>query len=455
MAGRVVVCGLGPGAAGLVTDETRHAIETIEQQFLRTTLHPTAHLLPRAQAFDHVYEDAASFDEVYHTIAETLVEAAADQGEILYAVPGSPLVLERSVRNLKTMVDDRDVEIALLPAVSFLDQTWSTLGVDPVDDGVRLIDGHRFVEMAAAQTGPLLVAHTHAPWVLSDIKLAVEAEDSCRVMVLQRLGTDSEKVFEVAWSELDRSVEPDHLTSLYIPELATPVGHELIRSVELMATLRRRCPWDREQTHETLRSYLIEESYEVLDALDDLGRSDYSGEAYANLEEELGDLWFQILFHSQLAQEQGQFTIADVARGLYEKMVSRHPHVFDPEQSDSTTVPTGASWDERKREEKQRTSMFDGIPQHLPALAKTAKSIKRASLSGTPPDPNLPMWGPGRSDDDPARWVGQELLKVVAWATDQNVDPELALRAALTEAIQRAKSDEKAGRTVSETWLLG
>lgn len=153
----ILVVGLGPGHPGHVTTQTLDAIGRIDRRFLRTAVHPSAHLVPGAEPFDDLYESADRFDDVYAEIAERLVAAAAEHGSVLYAVPGSPLVLERTVALLRT--DDR-VDVDVLPAMSFLDVAWSRLGIDPVEDGVRLVDGHDFANAAAGSTGPLLVAHT-------------------------------------------------------------------------------------------------------------------------------------------------------------------------------------------------------------------------------------------------------------------------------------------------------
>ena len=133
---------------------------------------------------------------------------------------------------------------------------------------MRLIDGHEFATAAAGDTGPMFVAHTHANWVLSDIKLAVDAATGDEpVVILQRLGTPEELITHTTWADLDRAVEADHLTCIYIPRLGSPVGGSLVRFHQLARTLREQCPWDREQTHQSLVKYLLEETYEVVDAL--------------------------------------------------------------------------------------------------------------------------------------------------------------------------------------------
>ena len=167
----------------------------------------------------------------------------------------------------------------------------------------------------------------------------------------------------VDWWELDRTVEPDHLTSVYIPALGerTTAATEMARLDALMDTLREQCPWDQAQTHASLMPHLVEESYEVLDALADLEETGGSAAAYAHLEEELGDLLFQIVFHARLAREEDRFDLAGVARGVHDKLVHRHPHVFgDVEATEAEQVV--ANWEEIKRQEKGRRSVTEGIP---------------------------------------------------------------------------------------------
>lgn len=448
MAPTITVCGLGPGEVDLVTEQTKQAISAtpVAARFVRTRRHPAATLMEAARSFDDIYDAGDELDSVYRRIADELVAAATTHGEALYAVPGSPLVLERAVRYLR---ERDDVVVRLLPAVSFLDAAWAELGVDPVEAGVRLIDGHTFATSAAGQTGPLLVAHAHASWVLSDIKLAIDAGPEQRVVVLQRLGTPDAAVFEVEWPELDRSFEPDHLTSLYLPNVAAPAAAALQQSVELMQRLRQDCPWDAEQTHASLRKYLLEEAYEVMEAIDEVERGEPDG--YEHLEEELGDLWFQILFHAELAAEAGEFTVADVATTSHDKLVGRHPHVFGDVAADNAAA-VAQNWEEIKKAEKGRTSVMEGIPIALPALAYAEKVIKKAAKSGAP----LPEDGPAISSEADAAVA---LLHIVAAGHRDGFDLEGALRRATDQARLRFEALERAanGSTIasSESWLLG
>jgi tetrapyrrole methylase family protein / MazG family protein len=449
---RVVVCGLGPATAGLLTVDTRLAIDRVPHRFLRTHRHPSAPAVPDAVAFDDVYERADDFDEVYSTIVEQLVKAAVEHGEVLYAVPGSPLVAESTVERLRA--DDR-VEVEILPAMSFLDLAWARLAVDPVEAGVRLVDGHRFDVEAAGERGPLLVTQCDTVDILSDVKLALDALPQVPppVTVLQRLGLDDEMVATVAHTDLDRTVAPDHLTSLYVPVLASPVAGELGHLDQVIRRLRVECPWDREQTHASLRRHLLEEAYEVLEAIDHLDVE--GGEGYGELEEELGDLLIQIFFHATLAAEQGQFELADVARVVREKMVGRHPHVFGTATAE-TADDVEARWDQIKQGEKGRESVMDGIPAALPALLYALKVQKRSATAGvewrTLADENdVEVRGGPAGGENTGGQLGMALMDLVEQAGQAGIDPETELRLAAERVRDRFRAWEKDGRQTGQT----
>ena len=453
---RVTVVGLGPAGPEYVTAHTVAEIARVPHRYLRTGRHPSASLVPDATTFDEIYEAADTFADVYAEITDRLVAAAIEHGEVLYAVPGSPLILERTVRSLRA---DERIDCVIHAAMSFLDVIYARLGIDPVEAGVTLVDGHEFATGAAGLAGPLLVAHTHANWVLSDIKLAVEnASGDEPVTILQRLGSPDELITHTTWAELDRAVEADHLTSIYIPHLASPVGAELVRFHQLARTLREQCPWDQEQTHQSLVRYLLEETYEVVDALQALDADDPSTDE--DLIEELGDLLYQIEFHATIAEQEGRFTMADVAQGVHDKLVRRHPHVFgDVVAEDTTTVLS--NWDAIKQQEKQRTSIFQGVPNSLPALSYADAVQRKAAKVGFDwPDVDgawhkvaeesgevkaaVAGGGAAAVHDE----LGDLLFAVVNVARHLGVEPESALRAATlkfrcrfeqVEALARAR----------------
>jgi tetrapyrrole methylase family protein / MazG family protein len=456
--GRVTIVGLGPAGDEFVTQQTVDAIAMHPHRFIRTTRHPSAALVGAATSFDDIYEAAETFADVYAEITERLVTAAAEHGEILYAVPGSPLVLEQSVRHL---LDDPRVICTVLPAMSFLDIAFARLGIDPVDAGVRLIDGHDFASAAAGDHGPMFVAHTHANWVLSDIKLAVEgATGDEPVVILQRLGTPDELITNTTWAELDRTVEADHLTCIYIPHFGAPVGGSLVRFHQLSRTLREQCPWDREQTHQSLIKYLLEETYEVVDALQALDPD--QPDTDAALIEELGDLMYQIEFHATIAEQDGRFTMADVVEGIHDKLVRRHPHVFGTVTADDADTVV-ANWDAIKHAEKGRTSVFDGVATSQPSLSYAYHVQRKAAKVGFDwPDVDgaFPKIAEeveelkealnealnGADDGDRQRIddeLGDLLFAVVNVARHLDVEPEAALRQATHKFRRRFEAVER------------
>lgn len=470
----VVVVGLGPAGSDLLTVATLEAIEAHPVRFVRTVRHPSASVVAGAESFDGVYDAADTMDEVYTTIAGRLVEAARLHGTVVYAVPGSPVVAEHTV---ELLLADASVSVQLVPALSFVDLAWVRLGIDPVATGARIVDGHRFDVEAAGATGALLVAQCDRLEVLESVKLAVgdalEAAgiadaDAPELVVLQQLGGPDERVVAVPWFELDR-ISPDHLTSVWIPALAATVSGEMARLAALVATLRQQCPWDREQTHGSLRPHLLEEAHEVLEALDVLAAleqadgditdqaGDVGDDPFGHLAEELGDLLFQVVFHATLAAEQGQFTLADVASGIHDKLRDRHPHVF-ADGTASSAAEVAGSWEQAKKAEKGRDSVFDGIPVGLPALARAAKVLRKAAVVGIGADADagagagagaadatqasaeasaertesmpVPMPDPTRAAaaGDADAEIGAMLFAVVALARQRGVDPESALR---------------------------
>ena len=429
---RVVIVGLGPGDPKQISVAAAEAIAAAGVRFVRTTRHPSAGLAEPATSFDSLYEQADDIGDVYAGILESLVAAATTHGEVLYAVPGSPFVAEHTVELLRA---DPRIATQIVPALSFLDLAWARLGIDPIEAGARLIDGHRFTTEAAGHPGPFLVAQCDNQQVLSDIKLSVD--DGPAVTVLQRLGLPDEDAVVVSWADLDRDVEPDHLTCVWVPTLAAPVAAEMVRFDELVRTLRARCPWDMRQTHQSLTRHLVEETYEVLEALEPLD--------YELLEEELGDLLFQVAFHANLAAEAGEFNLADVARHIHDKLVARHPHVFE-----GTEIP---NWEELKKAEKGRTSLMDGVPGSLPALLYAHKIQGRAASVGFDWKSAAGAWSKiheelneleealAESDGGASPAVNDELgdvlFSVVNVARHLGLDPEAALRDAAAKFRNR------------------
>ena len=434
---KVTVIGLGPGEPSFCSAKNLTLIEEHEFRYVRTTRHPSSCLLgPDVVSFDYIYESSDSFEEVYRTIVIELIAEAKKNRKILYAVPGSPFLAEKTVQLL---TEQTEVEVEVFPSLSFVDLAWSSLGIDPMEVGVRIVDAHRFITEAAGDRGPLLVTQIDSSNILADIVAVVQSPPTQPVTILQRLGLEDEKVQEIKWDDLTEKVKPDHLTSCFIPHLESPIASELQKFVELVSELRIQCPWDAEQTHSSLTSHLLEETYEVLEAIENFNEE--TGEGSEDLEEELGDLLFQVVFHSRIAADDARFDLTDVTKGIHEKLRRRHPGIFtteeDPLMNDN---PDSAHkrWEELKKEEKKRSSVLDGIPDSLPALAYTQKIFEKSkTLDLLDEEIAIDRFLPETDAE-----LGKIFLDLVFWAAKNGFEAERALRVANSKFVTFIKSIE-------------
>ena len=385
----ITVIGLGPGLPGHLTVEAKARLEAAAASgtlVLRTRVHPTVaaiEWLASAPSFDHVYEAAADFDEVYETIVADLL-VRATRGPVTYAVPGHPTIGEATVSRLRSRTTAANIAIEIVPGVSFIDVIAPLVDAD-LGDGTRIADA---LDLGRVDpTVPLLVCQVHSRRVAAGLKLdlARHYPDEHSVTLIRAAGIPGEaRVSTIPLWELDRRDDVDHLTSVWVPALPIlEAVREPASLLEVMARLRAPtgCPWDREQTHASLRRFLLEETYETLEALD-------SGDTLS-LEEELGDLLLQIVFHAQIGAEGGAFDFGDVVAAITSKMIRRHPHVFG-EVSATTTDEVLANWEATKRAERESEtaangrpkSMLDGVPKALPALAQSQAVQERAARVG-------------------------------------------------------------------------
>jgi XTP/dITP diphosphohydrolase len=238
--------------------------------------------------------------------------------------------------------------------------------------------------------------------------------------------TGEPELLRIVADHLSRDPRPEYDVEIVHGSYDVP-GARLIDLVTVMDRLRRNCPWDQEQTHESLAKYLLEETYETLEAIDTGDRD--------HLREELGDLLLQVAFHSRIAEDSADeaFTIDDVAGGIVEKLIRRHPHVFGTvDAADAAAVE--ANWETIKAAEKQRSSVLEGIPLALPALALADKVLGRAAK--VLPADALPTDPADRAD------LGGRLLALVQQARTTGTDPEQALRQAVHGLITRIRTTE-------------
>ncbi len=384
---RIVVVGMGPGSAEHLTRGTWQVLREARHLYLRTDRHPTVQFLrDRGLSFttlDHFYQQAPDFPAVYRAMAAFLVQEAGQRGGIVLALPGHPRVGEDVVAHLQRLAPVAGVQVEVMPALSALDVAYVRLELDPLDQ-VQGLDATGMRELELRPDFHYLVLQVYDRMVAAEVKLALMEvfPDEHPVWILQALGHPrAERIEEIPLLALDRVSWLDHLTSLYVPPLPdSPSVSRLKELVRIMEVLRAPggCPWDREQDHVSLRPYLLEEAYEVVEALDEKDPD--------KLQEELGDLLLQVVFHAQIAREEGTFELEDVARGIVHKLVRRHPHVFSNlAVKDSSEVVD--NWQRIKqqepgRQEPGRSSRLDGIPRTLPALMRAAKVQERAARVG-------------------------------------------------------------------------
>lgn len=440
----ITIIGLGPGSFNQLTLEAWELLCGAEAIMLRTAKHPCVDALKKRgivfTSFDHLYEQADNFTGLYQTIANAVVGRAAQGEQLVYAVPGSPLVAEKTVELIIEQAKAAGVELAIVPAMSFLDVLYTRLGVDPIT-GLTIVDAADLAALPPDLPTGLIVTQVYSRQVASDAKLALMPYygDEYQVTVVRNLGLPDEQIHRIMLFELDRLPEIDHLTSVYVPPRpARSKVFSLDPVVDVMARLRSPggCVWDIEQTHLSLRRYLVEEVYEVLEAIElaDGGK----------LCEELGDLLLQIVFHARVAEESGGFTMQDVVDQVTEKMLRRHPHVFG-----TITVRDAAevvvNWEQIKKLEKagERTGVLDGIPVGLPSLMTAYKLQAKAAKVGFDWPEIGPVWDkvaeelaelreaallPAPAGDESREAeLGDVLFTVVNLARFMGIEPETAL----------------------------
>jgi tetrapyrrole methylase family protein/MazG family protein len=430
-------------------------MDPVRNVVLRTVHHPgAAELAARRPVItcDDLYDEEASFETRYAEIAERVLEVARS-GPAVFAVPGSVVVGERAVTIVLELAGVAGIEVDVRPGESFLDLAFLRAGIDPIRDGIQVLDGGALPDPLSLHL-PTLITQVDSALVAGDVAISLgrQLPDNTTVTVMDRLGDVDEQVTEMPLGDLG-GIEPGSRTTLFLDRAA--VGWYGL--VTTNRVLRAECPWDRAQNHHSLVRHLVEETYETIEAISALPDSAPAGAAdfgaYAVLEEELGDLLLQVVFHAGMAAEAGAFDVDEVAEQIRRKLVRRHPHVFgDVEVSGAGEVL--ANWEVLKAEEKERESLMDDIPTALPGVARADKVQRRAATVGfdwAGPDPvfakveeelaELRAAGAdrrARSDE-----LGDLLFAVVNLARHLDVDPEIALARAADTFIDRFRVMER------------
>ncbi|MCY9548279.1 nucleoside triphosphate pyrophosphohydrolase [Lysinibacillus xylanilyticus] len=347
----LTVIGMGAGDFNQLQMGVYKKLKAARKLYVRTVDHPVLEELSaeglQFESFDAVYEKHNSFQPVYEEIAEKLVAATANE-DVMYAVPGHPLVAEQTVQLLIAAADEGKVKLVIEGGQSFLDPIFGALKIDPIE-GFQLLDGTSFSMHDINMRQHILIAQVYDTFSASEVKLTLmeKYDDEYPVTVVTAAGSSQEKLVTVPLYELDQSVEVDNLTTVYVPPVKSQEDalRDWTTFRQIIAVLRgpNGCPWDQKQTHESLKKYLLEEAHEYLAAVD--AEDDFA------MIEELGDVLLQVFLHAQIGEDQGYFTLEDVLASISEKMIRRHPHVFgDVSVEDAEGVV--ANWEVIKAEEK-------------------------------------------------------------------------------------------------------
>jgi tetrapyrrole methylase family protein/MazG family protein len=463
MAPKIILLGLGPGDASLLTQQAAKILETTPEIYLRTLQHPTVAGFPASievHSFDDLYDQLPSFDILYAHIIDKVLELGRRPQGVVYAVPGHPFVAEATSPEIARRARLEGLPVQVIEGLSFIEPTLTSLGVDPLPHLV-IIDA---LELASAHVppfppdAPALIAQIHSKAIASDVKLTLmEAyPDEHPVKLVHAAGTAQAQVEDLPLHAIDQSQSFGLLTSLYLPPLEKGTSFEAFQ--EIIAHLRAPdgCPWDRAQDHQTLRTNLLEETYEALAALD--------ADDPIHMREEFGDLLLQITLHAQIANEYGEFGINQVIKSIYDKIIRRHPHVFGDWKVDGVEKVL-QNWEMLKAAERDellkenggtQKGILDGIEIALPALAQAEEIQGRAARVGFDwPDTHGVVDKineechelinaedlASRSDE-----LGDLLFAVVNLARHYEIDAESALRETNTRFRKRFAHIEQSAR---------
>ncbi|WP_059048742.1 bifunctional methyltransferase/pyrophosphohydrolase YabN [Paenibacillus senegalimassiliensis] len=483
MSATITVIGLGSGDPDRLTLGSLKRLQGASERYIRTKDHPVVSWLAETgvefTSFDEVYEAKDQFSEVYEEIATRLLsyaEASSPGSEIVYAVPGHPMVAEATVKLLRERCEERGIPLSIIGGESFLDEAFLRLGFDPIE-GFQLLDASALGSgWAIDPRQHTLIGQVYDVLTASEVKLGLMEllPDDYPIVVGHALGVDGQEQIErIPLYELDRIQGYGNLSLVYVPASNDDAlrMRSFQRLHEIVSILRSPdgCPWDREQTHASIRKNLIEETYEVLETIDE--------DDPDHMREELGDLLLQVMLHSQMEEEEGVFTVYDVIQELNEKLIYRHPHVFGQLSAEDAEAALN-NWEAMKAEEKKRKGVIDeqpsalnGVPRDLPALMKAYKLQKKAAKVGFDWDEIDGVWAKleeevaelraavaeGLAPELQELELGDVLFSVVNAARHIKADPELALTQTIRKFTRRFHYVEQRlseqGKSMSDSTL--
>ena len=435
----IIIVGLGPGDPDLLTRAAWDALAAAPEVYLRTNQHPVVAALPTQltlHSFDEEYARADDFAAVYGEIARQVVALGGRPEGVVYAVPGDPTVGEATTWLIRAAAAEAGIPVRVLHGVSFVEPACLALELDPLEtDGLQVLDAMVVAASHAPPfdtSRPVLLAQCYNRALASDVKLTLlhSFDETHPVTVLRGAGggPGEATVTTIALYEMDRSAAFDHLTTLYVPPAGPLASYSRLQ--EIVAHLRAPdgCPWDREQTVQTLRKDLLEEVYELIEALDE--------DDDIKMAEELGDAALVLAMIAQIGAEEERFRWPQVMTQIVEKLIRRHPHVFgDVEVVDADEVLRNwAAIKDREREGKEGkvgkrgNGVLDSVPRALPALMLAGKYQSR--LARAELEPSLKGANP----------IGLRLWEIVTEAQAGGIDAETALREVCEQVVAAVES---------------
>jgi len=381
----ITLLGLGPGNANMLTRQVWQFLENASDIYLRTSQHPAVAGLPphlTVFSFDDYYEESESFEDVYDRIVARILELGKRPQGVIYAVPGHPMIAETTSPEIARQAAEFGIPVRILDGLSFLEPVFSALGLDPFPH-TSLIDA---LELGMAHhpsfppDAPALIAQIYSSHIASEVKLTLMNlyPDEHPVILIHRAGMDDQIIEKLHLYEIDRSPHIALQTVLYLPPLGEFTSFEALQEITTHLRAPEGCPWDQEQTVQSLRPDLLEEAYEALAAID--------AEDPAKMQEEFGDLLLMVAMLTQISSEDGAFNSAAVIHGISTKLIRRHPHVF----GDMDVTGVGdvlKNWEQIKADERTANgesdkSLLDGISIVLPALSQAQEYQARAARVG-------------------------------------------------------------------------
>ncbi len=455
--GKIYIVGLGPGSIKALTLGAIERIHSGDKNFIRTEEHPTLQYFIDKdipfKSYDYIYEREEELEKVYENIADELIREVEENETINYFVPGNPMVAEKTVEILM----DRDIEIEIVSGMSFIEPMIELVERDPIK-GLKIVDGEEFSRLMIDINTDMIITQVYNQRILSDIKIIISEVygDEYNIYIIHNAGIEGkEQVHNIPIYSLDRIGDIGHLTSIYIPKISKKDKKvfDFLDLVGIMEILRGEdgCPWDMEQDHRSIRQNLVEEAYEVVDAID-MGDIDA-------IVEELGDLLLQVIFHCQIAYDEGNFNLIEVTSALGNKLIYRHPHIFLEKRLENSKEVV-YNWNKLKdlqRDFASFTEKLKVLPK-FPSLMKSTKLQKKAAEIGFdwkdiqgPMDKVTEEYKEvieamnifGKGHERVEEEIGDLFFAVVNLSRFLEVDPEIALNRTNNKFVERFALMEK------------